>query len=652
MNRRKMRCLAPAQTGYLMIPTELLACSSPIAVGVYALLAWLWHRYPAGLSISAQSIAQYGGIRPGTARSTLTALAKRGWITMEAHGTRTSQITPSWGPGQRGQPRPWDREKQCYGRPKKTSFRTVDARLLSWALGTITLIPQKGVDIERSWTHHDSPVPLLTLAQIGIYIRALHGQAAPDATPLMQLGLLDAAGHAHSFPPTWEQFLATVTLASIQFHGLPTPVPAAFDRITSSQPQQLEFDDLAFFCMQQYMQQSMSICMLVSDPAEEPESRSHSLKSLDATCDGTSPWLRSVDHDINLTNPPSYPTAEHPMRLEETIVDLYHVVNPQRAIDESEWEDLRLLRETHDSQSITDILTRALNRRRGGPPVQIFPEYIMSSLQREAEQKITPPRRTAPRQRPVPDPALYAALDGIHARDKIIRAGWATEKIVTTWRERMQLMHPLGYDIRSPNAWLARQLLSQTPPPTEDEVRERFARARADDPWADPTAMVAQFAEAFPAHVEANGRESLHQPPPKEHTPWHDAPSSPADSWIDPATPPRGDSCPASIDTVDDPWHEPQQRPLTAEEATRHLQARLRQCGGILMQRARALTLPTWTPYPAAHTVIAVVVSSQAALADLRPYECTLRSILADMADLDPQHCLMVLRAAAGYRDM
>jgi hypothetical protein len=157
---------------YITIPARLIAelRDSPLAIGLYSLVARLYFAAHAPVPLSRGDIQRYDPtLKEGAVKRALDRLIAGGWI-IEAAGHK-SRYTPSWGRARDGAPRPWRIGADYLGCPRHTFTLRLDCGILDVYMGKLTLQAQSTALIDRYVT-----APLLSLRDVGAYLLILAGQ--------------------------------------------------------------------------------------------------------------------------------------------------------------------------------------------------------------------------------------------------------------------------------------------------------------------------------------------------------------------------------------------------------------------------------------------------------------------------------------------
>lgn len=181
---------------YCPIPQRLLADlhDTPIAIGLYALVARLYLIEQAPVPLSRADVQRYDpSLKTGAVKRALDRLLNRGWlIAAPTECQRKQRYTPSWG-RIKGAPLPWQMGQSCLGRPRHIIRQLLDRSLLDVCMGRIIPHATQSATISRYVT-----TPALGLADIGSYALALAGQPR-ETEGLQRLGLV-RAGQALPVP--------------------------------------------------------------------------------------------------------------------------------------------------------------------------------------------------------------------------------------------------------------------------------------------------------------------------------------------------------------------------------------------------------------------------------------------------------------------
>lgn len=176
---------------------------SPLAVGVYALVARVYRATKAAVPLSAGDLRRYDpSLSQGAAGRALDRLERAGYLLRAEGRGRRNVYQPSWGLIS-GAPRPWALEESRLGRPPHLLFFRLPQDLLDRYMGRLEPSARGGALVSRYTT-----VPLLCLADVGAYGLAMASYPAASQR-LEEAGLL-AGGLALPLPTAQE----TLALAS------------------------------------------------------------------------------------------------------------------------------------------------------------------------------------------------------------------------------------------------------------------------------------------------------------------------------------------------------------------------------------------------------------------------------------------------------
>jgi hypothetical protein len=179
------------------LPRRLTAdlCDSPVAVGVFALIARRFLISGEPIPLSPADLQAYDpALRYGAARRALERLTAAGYCLVTRRAGRKACYTPCWGLVN-GAPRPWDKAAPSLGRPRHIATLRLDDRLLDLCIGRLLPHAVHPAQVTRYVAE-----PLLSLRDVGCYTLALAGTQATPTPALSALGLCDAAGTAHPLP--------------------------------------------------------------------------------------------------------------------------------------------------------------------------------------------------------------------------------------------------------------------------------------------------------------------------------------------------------------------------------------------------------------------------------------------------------------------
>lgn len=182
-------------TYYVPLPSQLLNAlrDTPLAIGVYALVARVYRATKAPVPLSPADVATYDpAISAAAARRALARLQKQGYLKLVPFSGRSNAYIPTWGLVN-GQARLWALDASCLGCPRHIRTQHVPQDLLDVCIGRLDPHANRGANVRRYLT-----APLLSLIDVGAY--ALNAASYPTASPtLVQLGLL-VGGKAMPLP--------------------------------------------------------------------------------------------------------------------------------------------------------------------------------------------------------------------------------------------------------------------------------------------------------------------------------------------------------------------------------------------------------------------------------------------------------------------
>jgi hypothetical protein len=179
-----------------MIPHRLLTDlrDSPLAIGIYSLLARLYLITQCELPLSACDIQRYDPtLSRGAILRAIARLVQSGWIVEQSQTGHKHCYVPAWGPIN-GRIRAWQMQAPALGRPAHIHTLRLDQRLLDLYLGKLTPHPRCAALVERYLSQ-----PLISLADVGAYALTLYGQTAVTPT-LLRWGLIHG-DQACAIPP-------------------------------------------------------------------------------------------------------------------------------------------------------------------------------------------------------------------------------------------------------------------------------------------------------------------------------------------------------------------------------------------------------------------------------------------------------------------
>ncbi|MFL5803550.1 MAG: hypothetical protein ACJ8CR_17630 [Roseiflexaceae bacterium] len=157
---------------YVPIPQRLvtLLYDTPLAIGLYALIARLYFAAHAPIALSRGDIQRYDpALKEGAVKRALDRLVAGGWI-IEAAGHKCRYI-PSWGRARDGTPRPWRIGTDYLGCPRHVFTLRLDRDILDLYMGKLTPQTHNTALVDRYFT-----APLLSLRDVGAYLLILAGQ--------------------------------------------------------------------------------------------------------------------------------------------------------------------------------------------------------------------------------------------------------------------------------------------------------------------------------------------------------------------------------------------------------------------------------------------------------------------------------------------
>ncbi|NJO81629.1 MAG: hypothetical protein HC828_01915 [Blastochloris sp.] len=162
-DRRDHSPSRPATAPFVRVPIPLLT-SDARDRAIYALIARLFALTRAPVPLSAADLSAYDPtLSYGAASRCLGRLVRDGWLLPQTRRGQKTCYTPTWGPGRPG---------VGTAKPRRLATVPLPAAVLDSFLGKLT--PRR--DTPATVARYTS-VPLLTLADVGVYVQALTGQA-------------------------------------------------------------------------------------------------------------------------------------------------------------------------------------------------------------------------------------------------------------------------------------------------------------------------------------------------------------------------------------------------------------------------------------------------------------------------------------------
>lgn len=186
---------APLTHNYVPIPTRMLIdlADTPLAVGLYSLIARLFFIVKTPIPLSADDVRSYDPtLRRGAILRAFDRLTRGGWVQATCQTGHKTRYLPAWG-CIGGTLRLWNLGAPALGRPAHVPTLRLDRRLLDTCMGKITPHPTRPARVERYTT-----TALLGLRDVGAYALTLDGQPTP--TPALNGWGLIQNGQASALP--------------------------------------------------------------------------------------------------------------------------------------------------------------------------------------------------------------------------------------------------------------------------------------------------------------------------------------------------------------------------------------------------------------------------------------------------------------------
>ncbi|NJO82101.1 MAG: hypothetical protein HC828_04390 [Blastochloris sp.] len=224
-DRRKATSATPTTQPFVRVPVTLLPTDARVR-GIWALVARLFILERGPVPLSAADLGAYDpSLSYGAASRLLGRMVRDGWLIPQTRRGQKTGYTPSWGAG-----RPMIVTAAHHHKPRRLATVPLPAQILDVFLGKLTPRRNAPATIARY-----TSVPLLTLADVGIYVQALTGvSATTDALEQYNLVRHKTVCQLPTLPTTLarvtQQTLeqkATIylTQAGAQLLGLPRPTP-------------------------------------------------------------------------------------------------------------------------------------------------------------------------------------------------------------------------------------------------------------------------------------------------------------------------------------------------------------------------------------------------------------------------------------------
>ena len=402
LDRRTVPKETPTTHHFVRVPTTLLP-TDPRIRGIWALVARLFILERGPVPLSAADLSAYDpSLSYGAASRLLGRLVRDGWLIPHTRRGQKTCYTPSW-----GNRRPMNLTAAHHHKPRRLATIPLSAQLLDVFLGKLTPRMDAPATIARY-----TSLPLLTLADVGVYVQALTGvPATTDA--LEQYGLIQHQ-QVCNFPtiPTTlarvtQQTLeqkATIhlTQAGAQRLGLPRQTPPPPRPAAGPQP--------LFFAERDLIGGLIDHLIGSREDNNIPSSPSRRTQNSDNESTKTITWNAWSYQSINHESPsqheshgleashvpvvgqqqtdksmPSPLDAKNTFRLQ---LDIIHgQLNPDRQILPGEWLELSAL---HDQYG-ADLLVWQARARRAGR-THVTPDYYHACAAQAALATYRPPR--------------------------------------------------------------------------------------------------------------------------------------------------------------------------------------------------------------------------------------------------------------------
>ena len=379
---------------FVRVPMPLLNADARDRA-IYALIARLYALTRRPIPLSTADLGTYDpSLSYGAASRCLGRLVRTGWLLPQTRRGQKSCYTPTWGP-----------ERPIVGTAKPRRLATVPlpASVLDSFLGKLT--PR--MDAPATVARYTS-VPLLTLADVGIYVQALTGVAA--TTERLERYGLTCNGVVGPLPTVadtlarvTQQTLAGgspvhLTQAGARVLGLPRPVPPPPRATTDTQP--------LFFIERHLIGGLIDHLIAAGSPCQGSGSPARSDQRACAVSPTMIPWNawshestnhesspQPESHGLGVSDPPyvmSSMGADSSPRA-----DLIHQqLNPDRTILPGEWLELAALDDQHGG----DLLIWQARAQRAGR-TRVTPDYYRACAAQDALAHYRPPQATRRSQR-------------------------------------------------------------------------------------------------------------------------------------------------------------------------------------------------------------------------------------------------------------
>lgn len=202
-------------SAYSPIPQRLIADlhDSPLAIGLYGLIARLYLVAQSPIPLSAPDVLRYDpALSRGAVLRALARLLAAGYLIESTQTGCKTRYTPAWG-RIGGSPLAWNMARPCLGRPRHIASLRLDRRLLDICMGKLTPHATRAAVITRYVT-----APILSLTDVGCYALTMAG--LPRATPaLVRLGAV-REGHVQPLPSD-QRLLALISQRALDLDQHP-----------------------------------------------------------------------------------------------------------------------------------------------------------------------------------------------------------------------------------------------------------------------------------------------------------------------------------------------------------------------------------------------------------------------------------------------
>ena len=202
-------------SAYSPIPQRLIADlhDSPLAIGLYGLIARLYLVAQSPIPLSAPDVLRYDpALSRGAVLRALARLLAAGYLIESTQTGCKTRYTPAWG-RIGGSPLAWNMARPCLGRPRHIASLRLDRRLLDICMGKLTPHATRAAVITRYVT-----APILSLTDVGCYALTMAG--LPHATPaLVRLGAV-REGHVQPLPSD-QRLLALISQRALDLDQHP-----------------------------------------------------------------------------------------------------------------------------------------------------------------------------------------------------------------------------------------------------------------------------------------------------------------------------------------------------------------------------------------------------------------------------------------------